>query len=79
MVSIEKRCRTRLRQALTVDLGNSSNGPNCFLDVINQKPGLTILYDLAARAEVHGNDWHPGGISFGQDEPESLRNSVQVQ
>ena len=63
----------------SVDFRNSSNGPNCFIDVVNQKTGLPVFDHLTARAEVHGDDGHAGGIGFDQDKSESFRDGVQVQ
>ena len=77
MVSIEKYCRTRL--CTTIDFRNSSKGPNRFSDVVNQKTILPVLDHLTARAEVHRDDGHAGGIGFDEDKSESLRDGVQVQ
>jgi len=62
----------------TIDFRNSSKGPNCFSDVVNQKTGLPVLDNLKARAEVHRDDGHAGGIGFDEDKSESLRDGVQV-
>src|SRR2546430_4418667 len=58
---------------------DSSKGPNCFSDVVNQKTSLPVLDHLTARAEVHRDDGHASGIGFDQDKSDSLRDGVQVQ
>jgi len=60
----------------TIDFRNSSEGPNCFSHVINQKTGLRVLDDLSARAEVHRDNGHARGIGFDEDKSESLLDSV---
>src|SRR5258708_38894564 len=79
MVSIEKCCRTRLRQARRSISENSGKGLDCFSNVGNEKTGLPVLDHLTARAEVHCDDGHTGGIGFDQDKSESFRDGVQVQ
>src|ERR1700738_3087121 len=63
----------------TIDFRNSSKGPNCFSDVVNQKTGLPVLDHLTARAEVHRDDGYASGIGLDPDKSESLRDGVQVQ
>ena len=79
MVSIEKHCWTRLRQALRSISERRSKGPHRLVDVVDQKAGLPVLDHLAAGAEVHGDHGHARGIGFRQDQSESLRDGVQVQ
>src|SRR5205807_2633605 len=79
MVSIEKCCRTRLRQARRSISEIRPKHLNCFRNIGNQKTGLPVLDHLAARAEVHRDDGHASGIGFDQDKSETFRDSVYVQ
>jgi len=63
----------------SVDFRNSSNGPNCFIDVVDQKTGLPVLDYFTARTEVHCDHGNARGVRFDQHKSESFRDGVQVQ
>src|ERR1039458_9357992 len=71
----------QLLTQLAVKLEHAANwfGSYRLVDVINQKPRLSVFDHLTARAKVHGDSGHTSGIGFCQDKSESLRDSVQVQ
>ena len=54
-------------------------GPHRLVDVVDQETGLPVFDDFPARAEVHGDHGHAGGIGFRQNQSESFRDGVQVQ
>src|SRR5215213_10098815 len=62
-----------------IDFVSSLNGFDGFGDIADQEAGDAVGNHLSARAEVHGDDWHAGGVGLGQDEPKPLRDRVEVQ
>ena len=55
-----------------VDFRNSLQGTHRLVDIADQKSGLSVVDDLTARAEVHGDDGHARGVSFRENQPDSL-------
>ena len=79
MVSIEKHSLDPLAAGVAVDFTQALQGSHRLVDVVDQETRLPVFDHFTARAEVHGDHGHAGGIGFRQDQSESLRDGVQVQ